>query len=52
MSERIRRTMYVNNSAYLFVLLLALVSLALSDTALAAEDTSPHSTGPVQRSFL
>ena len=44
MSERNRLTIYVNRNVYFFTLLLAILSVGLSDRARAAEDASGHPT--------
>ena len=44
MSERNRLTIYVNRNVYFFTLLLAILSVGLSDRARAAEDASVHPT--------
>jgi len=45
MSERKRRTIYVNRKVYFFALLV-IISVGLSDRARAAENTSAHSIWP------
>ena len=46
MSERMRRRLYNNSNVYFFALLLAIIFLGLSGTALAGEDAAAHPTWP------
>ena len=46
MSKRMRRTIFVHSNVYFFALLLAVISLGLSDPASAAEDATAHSNWP------
>src|ERR1039458_7862624 len=46
MSEWMRRTIHGMNDLYFFVLLIAIISLGLSDAAWAAQDASAHPSWP------